>query len=132
MITGTVHWKQGSESFGEYLVRKNRIEAEASIKRRQKELFRMSLSQVKFDRYAFGVEHGVDEEMGVPDVHAYVACIDCYGKFPGVVDPRTVVADSGIKDELDPKSQVLAVGVNMLTAIKSMIAHEKEHHGGPR
>lgn len=120
-------WRQGEESFHDYNQRRLDEQKRQADDRRRAELFRLSLTGLKLDRYAFGVEHGMDED-SVWQVHAYVVCVDCYRLQPGLVDPRTIVADSGIKDELDPQNEVLSVGVNMYTVIVSMIEHERARH----
>lgn len=130
MSSTVMQWAPQQETYKEFSERRAKAEAKALLQRRQRELFRLSLSSLQLDRYVFGVEHGLKEPEGPWRVHAYVACKDCYKGRAGLVDPRTLIANSSIREELDPLNDVLSVGANMLTVIKSMMLHEQEHHGG--
>jgi hypothetical protein len=122
-------WNSKDESYAEYSERKRRVEGAERQRRKERALFHLALSGLKISRYAFGVEHGKAAELGPWRVHAYVVCIDCYKNRIGEVEVRTLVATSAIREELDPDNQVLAVGANMMPVLKSMIEHEREHHG---
>lgn len=118
------------ETWPEFNLRKHREVQEAREKRRQKELFRLALAGLDFRRYVFGVEHGMQGDGGPWRVHAYVACKTCYQEKSGLVDPRTLVANSAIREELDPDNETLSVGANMLNVVASMMDHEQKFHGG--
>lgn len=128
MTTLIGQWDSKAETYREFLDRKAEAETEARLRRQERELFRLALSSLKLDRYGFGVEHGMTTEQGPWTVHAYVVCVECYKDFPGLVDPRTLVC--GPDFDLEPHNEVLAVGVNMLDVIRSMMDHEQKNHGG--
>lgn len=128
MTTALETRPRDGETWQEFQARKRQEAAEAQRRRREAELFRVALTGLKLDRYAFGVEHGLSEPSGHWRVHAYVVCKDCYRGRAGQMDPRTLVATSKIREELDPDNETLAVGVNMLEAVESMIRHERQYH----
>lgn len=132
MITATAKETRPreGESWPEFQARRRREAAEAQLLRKHRELFRMALAGLKLDRYVIGVEHGLAEPHGPWRVHGYVVCKDCYKNAAGVIDPRTTVLDSSVREELDMSNETLTVGANMLAVIKSMLDHEKQFHGG--
>jgi hypothetical protein len=118
------------ESWAEFQSRRRKEAIEVRKERTKRELFRLALVGLNLARYVFGVEHGMADEGGPWRVHAYVACKECYQNRAGIVDPRTLVANSAIREELDPENETLAVGANMLNVIASMMDHEQRFHGG--
>ncbi len=118
------------ETWVEFQHRKRQEAIETRKKRMEKELFRLALVGLNLGRYVFGVEHGIAEDDGVWRVHAYVACKECYQNRAGLMDPRTLVANSAIREELDPSNETLTVGANMGNVIASMMDHEQRFHGG--
>lgn len=118
------------ETWAEFQARKREEMIEARKKRTERELFRLALVALRLDRYVFGVEHGLDPRDAAWRVHAYVACKECYQNRAGIVESRTLVANSAIREELDPDNEVLSVGANMLNVINSMMDHEQKFHGG--
>ncbi len=125
---GIAPWDPSTETFSEWTKRQEKAVADERSQRRARELFRLALVNLPMKRYAIGVEHGVDPERGVPDVHAYVVCKDCYRK-PGLEEPRALVMDGKVK-KLFPDNELLAVGADMMEVIGAMMDHEKAKHGG--
>jgi hypothetical protein len=126
---GIQPWDRGTETFTDWMKRRDKAVADQRNERRSRELFRLALVNLPLKRYAVGVEFGMDAENAEPGVHAYVACKECYRKFPGMVEPRALVMDDKIK-KLFPDNEVLAVGADMMVVIGAMMDHERTVHGG--
>jgi hypothetical protein len=130
MMSTIAPWNASVETFSEYVERKNKAENAAREARKKEALFRLALSGLRFERYTIAVEHGDLRHREGCGTHAYVLCLDCWKQPPGLVDPRVVVLGPAIKEWLNPGNEDLAVGARMPEALKAMVQHEQERHGG--
>lgn len=124
-------WDPNEETFSEWVKRKEEAKLAAQAQRKAEALFKLSLSSTEFGRYAIAVEHGqLKDYDGECSLHAYVLCNDCWQRPSGEVDPRTMVLDGQIMTWLVPQNTDLAVGARLMDILKSIMAHERQRHGG--